>query len=98
LRVSGESMEPLFSDGEFVLMDVKRRLEEGFVVVADHPHLPDVIVKRIETIDERGVWLLSDNSTSGNDSRRFGAVDPASIHGVVTLIINRPVTALGSFG
>lgn len=91
-------MKPTLCNGEFVLIDPNRDIAEGVVLVADHPNLPEMMIKRVQSLDERGIWLLSDNSEVGTDSRRFGAVAPTSVHGVVTLILNRPVTPLDSVG
>ncbi|RYG38261.1 MAG: peptidase S24, partial [Burkholderiales bacterium] len=70
-RVHGVSMHPGLRDGDrlVVVHDVPARV--GDVVVA---RLPDttVALKRIESIDEAGVWLASDNASVGWSSRAWG--------------------------
>ena len=87
-------MEPTLCDGDFILLNSKSQVKVGSVVVATHPHSGTEIVKRVQSIGPTGIWLLSDNPEEGSDSRRFGAVNKASLSGVVSLILNRPVNSL----
>lgn len=91
-------MLPTLRGGEFVLVDAGRQPAVGDIVVVAHPHHGDAIVKRMAPHPDgaRGLWLLSDNLVEGTDSRTFGSVDPGSVVGVVTLVLNRPSDSLAS--
>lgn len=82
-------MEPTIAAGAFVLVDPSRRPMIGDLVVAVHPDKGIDITKRVAAIDGAGVHLASDNAAAGQDSRHFGPVTDASIHGVVTRVISR---------
>ncbi len=90
LRVVGNSMLPLLSPGEEILIDPnaynKSKPEINHVVAISHPiksHL--TIVKRIKTISEdEGYFLMGDNPAESTDSRHWGTVSPQKIIGRVT--------------
>ena len=91
MRVTGASMEPTLAEGEVVFVDAsaytKTRPRDGDVVVATHPHNPELtIIKRVEFSDDTGVYLRSDNDAEPNaaDSRSFGMVADTLIIGRVT--------------
>ncbi len=91
IRVVGDSMVPTLVAGEFVLVD-RRRPVVGQLAVADHPTQPDLlVVKRVRSITDDGRYVLaSDNPVDGTDSRTWGPVEPQSIIGTVTLVLDRP--------
>lgn len=95
IRVTGTSMVPTLTAGEFVLVDPQRRPSLGDVVVARHPHDDELlIVKRLtgRGPDDR-LTLSSDNPAAGTDSRVWGPVDADRLVGVVTLVLDRVVGA-----
>jgi len=61
------------------------KVRTGQLVIARHPHLPELLlVKRAVRREEDGWWLESDNLEVGAvDSRRFGSVPPELIEGRV---------------
>lgn len=81
----GNSMNPILSDGEIVLVDRNAEIEIGDIVVAKHPlEQTSEIVKRIARINEHGhYFLVGDNADDSNDSREFGAVTRKYIKGKV---------------
>lgn len=84
-------MEPTLLDGQFVLVDPRRSVEVGDVVVARHPGRPGLeIIKRVASIGGDGIDLRSDNEAAGSDSRQFGPVDSSAVLGVVTLVVSEP--------
>lgn len=101
IRVTGRSMEPTLHDGEFVLVNPRRRIPRaGRLAVARHPTMRDdstgdrlLVIKRVGHTDERGVHLISDNPTEGTDSRTWGPVPPGDMVGTVTVVLDRAVTA-----
>jgi len=92
-RVTGDSMMPTLTPAQEVLIDPSAyRLtapEPGDIVVACHPHQPDLrIVKRIlfvETGDR--CYLQGDNPHSSSDSRQFGLVPLSQIEGKVLCLL-----------
>ena len=76
--VSGSSMEPTLSDGDWLLcrfLSSTDRLEEGDVVVARRPDRPELlVVKRVVRRERDGWWLEGDNAAASDDSRLFGVV------------------------
>jgi nickel-type superoxide dismutase maturation protease len=96
-RVQGLSMLPTLQPGEFVLINHHAVAASGDLVVADHPHKPIRILKRVAGFDEAGNLLLaSDNRSEGSDSRHFGPVLSQAVHGVVTLCLSAPSKSLSS--
>lgn len=99
VRVAGESMNPTLVDGEFVLIDPRRRPQEGELVVARHPRPSAtegdlLVVKRVSRlVDDQRVELRSDNQAAGTDSRTWGPVDRRLIIGTVTVVLDRLFTA-----
>lgn len=90
-RVQGPSMLPTLKPGEFVLINPHAVAAIGDLVVADHPHKPIQILKRVAGFDETGnVQLQSDNESEGTDSRHFGPISPQAVRGVVTLSLSSP--------
>ena len=81
----GKSMNPTLRDGEVVLVDRGAKIEIGDIVVARHPvEQNSEVVKRVETINERGhYFLVGDNPDDSIDSRHYGAVTRAYIKGKV---------------
>jgi nickel-type superoxide dismutase maturation protease len=93
VRVTGASMLPTLSDGEFVLVDPAAAPRIGQLVVAVHPQQDDLLViKRLIGRDEGGLVVASDNPEAGSDSRSWGPVPPDRLMGVVTLVLDRPTT------
>lgn len=89
-RVTGNSMFPLLTPGEEVLIDLniyqKQLPEVGDIVIAQHPTQKDLqLIKRVVTVKENGsCLLLGDNPTASTDSRKFGEVKLHLIQGRVT--------------
>lgn len=72
-------MLPGLRPGDRLLIGYDAVVRPGDAVVA---RLPDGVValKRVERIDERGVWLVSDNAAEGWSSRAHDQpVDPAEV-------------------
>jgi len=87
--ISGRSMLPTLSPGDWVLVDefayhsaLPRR---GHVVVAADPREPERhLVKRVTSVDLHGaVRLEGDNADESTDSREFGAVPASNLKGRV---------------
>ena len=93
VKVTGDSMLPTLSDGEFVLVDPGLRPGPDSLVVARHPHDDAVLViKRVDSVSGGELVVASDNPDAGSDSRTWGPLDITRVVGVVTLVLDRPTT------
>jgi nickel-type superoxide dismutase maturation protease len=98
VAVAERSMEPALSPGDWLLVRRRMRpgrplrIRAGQLVIARHPHRPDLLlVKRAAWPEAAGWWLESDNPGAGAvDSSRFGPVPPGLIEGRV-LLRYRPI-------
>jgi nickel-type superoxide dismutase maturation protease len=84
-RIEGESMFPVLSSGDEVLVDENAKVGIGDVVIARHPFKESVeMAKRITAVDANGkFFLVGDNSEESTDSRSFGPVSLECIKGKV---------------
>ncbi len=83
-KVADRSMEPNISEGDYVLANLwSRRYSEGDIVVLRHPTKDIMLIKRINRIEYGRYFVIGDNTESSEDSRKFGALDPAKIIGKV---------------
>jgi len=82
--VRGRSMEPTLYDGDRLLVDYRRPVRVGRMVVV---RLPDgvVAVKRAVRREPGGWWVERDNPKEGVDSWTVGAVPDHDVLSVVLL-------------
>ena len=87
-RVEGDSMLPLISEGDQLVVDEHAEISVGDIVIARHPFIANSeMVKRIERIDPSGnCFLIGDNADASTDSRTFG---PVSIHLIRGKVVSR---------
>lgn len=89
VRVTGNSMLPLLSPENEVLLDpaayTKSLPKQGDIVIADHPHQPKLsIIKRVDFVEPNGLcYLKGDNPDASSDSRQFGLVSQVQLQGKV---------------
>lgn len=89
--VSGHSMEPTLTDGEFCILQTRCTLEDGDIIVidtTDEPNIPvSSIIKRYiatqSSSDE--IYVLGDNRSHSYDSRKFGKLKRKNVIGKVIL-------------
>ena len=94
-RVSGSSMEPTLSDGDYVVAATNWwRPRENKLAVVHHQEY-GVIIKRVHRHTPRGYILSSDNLL-GTDSRTLGEIPQQQVIGPVLLTIRRPARAARS--
>jgi nickel-type superoxide dismutase maturation protease len=95
VAVAGQSMEPTFRDGDWLLVRRLRRLPRaGEVVVATDPREPErLLVKRVRSVAPAGVTIEGDHAdpAESTDSRQFGPIPGSSI-------VGRPVLRYAPLG
>ena len=85
IRVQGASMEPTFSDGDwlFVRWACANPCTINSVVIVEREVQPGIyFIKRITKIENQKCWLRSDNP-AGTDSRTWGWIGTEEIRGKV---------------
>ena len=85
VRVDGGSMQPTLNDGDHVLVRTQTKARPNEIVLSLHPYKKNVrLIKRVESTDDAGAFLLGDAPSESTDSRSFGYVPWSHIVGVVT--------------
>jgi phage repressor protein C with HTH and peptisase S24 domain len=85
VRVQGSSMEPTFTDGDWLLVRWAGAKTSAVsdVIVAEREVQPGIYyIKRITEIKNHKYWLSSDNP-AGTDSRTWGWINAEEIRGKV---------------
>jgi signal peptidase I len=91
-KVRGASLAPEYQDGDFVVSSgvpiFFRPLRSGDVVVFDH-RVYGRLIKRVESIEPCGQIFVVGSAEGSIDSRTFGPIYPADVHGVVLWHVKR---------
>lgn len=101
LKISGDSLNPYLSDGDFVLtskIPIKFNwLKVGDIVAFQHPSF-GLLIKRIDLIDSyTKQYFLLGTQPNSIDSRVLGLIDEQDLVGKVMLRVrNRRGDAAGS--
>lgn len=81
-RVQGHSMLPVLPPGTLVWgYRWFLRLQSQKVVIAEHGGRE--IIKRIESVQPAGVFLLGDHAEASTDSRQYGVIPRDQVKAVV---------------
>jgi nickel-type superoxide dismutase maturation protease len=95
VAVEGDSMEPAYRAGDWLVATRRGRRRTGVVVVAEHPSRPGFeLIKRVRygpgdlspdgaTLDDGLYWIEGDRPERSTDSRQFGPVGREAVRGVV---------------
>ena len=91
IRVVGNSMKPIFRDGDFAIVCKYRRPKITDVVLVRHPE-HGLIIKRLIHQDQfdNAVYLAGDNTLTIS-SHHMGKVPSEAIIGVVYICISKTV-------
>ena len=94
LKVTGESLSPLYKEGDFVVVTTLpfflRRLRQGDIIVFQHG-LYGTLIKIVDRLlpEEDAVYVIG-TSEESLDSRRLGPISRAAIKGRVLWHIAKP--------
>lgn len=99
VKVTGDSLTPMFREGDFVLISkipfLLNSLKVGDIIVFEHP-IYGRLIKRIERFASDGVQIIvTGNHEWSVDSRQFGPVDRSTILGKVIWHIRQPEKSTG---
>jgi signal peptidase I len=93
--IAGDSMQPTYRPGDWLLVRRTRRVRVGAVVVVPDPRDSDrIMIKRIVAADADGWFVAGDNPEASTDSRTFGAISRDAVIGRVLLRYHRGSEAL----
>ena len=83
-RVTGPSMEPRLSDGDYVITTGVKCLTPGCIVVIRHPEY-QIMIKRVIEIREQGEFLLAGENNLSITSEQIGWCSREWLLGVVLI-------------
>jgi len=96
LKVTGQSLEPEYNGGDFVLVSkipfLLTSLRPGAVLAFRQPGY-GTLLKRLERIEPDGSLYLLGTNPASVDSRQFGPVRRQDVLGKVILHVRRPAAA-----
>lgn len=86
-RVHGNSMSPVYRNGESVLalrfIYLFKNPQKREVVIARDPRDGKLLIKRIIQVKQGKIFLSGDNQAASTDSREFGMIDRSALVGKV---------------
>lgn len=82
-QVRGYSMVPTLVPHDRILVRYGATFTAGDIVLFERNGRIDI--KRVDHIDDQGVYLLGDNEYASLDSRTYGSIDPERIIGKAVL-------------
>lgn len=85
VTVIGPSMQPTLKNGQRCIAVKGHFLARpGAIAVFTHPARPELVeLKRLVHKTKGKWWVEGDNESESTDSRDFGAIDSASIKGIL---------------
>lgn len=91
-KVQGHSMLPVLPPGTLVFAwRWYRRLKPQRVIIFNRQDKETV--KRIDHIDDNGIFVLGDHTDASTDSRHYGTISEAAVEGIVIWPRTRRVLA-----
>ena len=92
VEVSGESMQPTYSHGDWLLIRRRSQVRTGDVVVLRRDDV-GLLIKRVVAVSDGDahpeLWLEGDNPESSTDSRTWGWVPCQQVLGRVVMRFRR---------
>jgi len=83
IHITGHSMWPVLNDTDVIFIRRRRQYLTHDIVVANHPYKKILVVKKIEKIDKKKVYLVGINRSDTQDSGTFGPIDLDAVVGKV---------------
>ena len=81
-------MLPSLKEGDIVFYKNyrvdKSKLKTGKVVIFNHPLKNEILIKRINSVNQNNIEVLGDNIKFSDDSNKFGLINNEKIIGIVT--------------
>lgn len=73
-------MAPTLNDGDYVVVRGAGKVRPGRVVLAQFEFKPDfIVIKRVVSFDDRGLWLVGDNAAESDASEKYGYAVPLGV-------------------
>ena len=94
IKITGESLKPLFDDGDFVLATkipfIFNRIKNGDIVVFNNS-IHGMMIKRVDDYDKNygELWVTGTHPDSV-DSRELGPINQRDLVGKVVIRIRKP--------
>lgn len=90
VAVAGDSMEPTFAEGDWLLVRWTGPFKTGQVVVVEQESRPGVfLIKRLINFEGGKYWVEGDNQSKSTDSRQWGALDASEVRGRILMRIRK---------
>lgn len=90
VAVVGQSMEPKYRDGDWLLVGVGWLTTVGCVLLSRDPYNRErLVVKRAIRREKEGWWVEGDNEARSTDSRQYGLIREELILGRVLFRYHR---------
>ena len=94
LKVSGQSLWPLYEDGDYVLVVhplLAGGIKMGDTIVFRHP-IYGIMIKQVERVAPGSIIYVVGTHERSVDSRQFGAISRKDVIGKVIWRIKRGIT------
>lgn len=73
-------MAPTLNDGDYVVVRREGKIRRGDVVLAQFELKPDfIVIKRVVSVHDHGLWLAGDNWTESDASEKYGYAVPLGV-------------------
>ncbi|MHA2273525.1 MAG: nickel-type superoxide dismutase maturation protease [Candidatus Hodarchaeales archaeon] len=89
-KVTGNSMEPTLSAGDYVFLLKSKRLKNNDIVVVRKPGSDRMIIKRVLNHRKNKIFVIGDNQKASTDSRSFGSICRQQVLGRVIFALRKP--------
>lgn len=89
-KVTGNSMEPTLSEGDYVFLLKTKRPKNNDIVVVRKPGSDKMIIKRILNHNKNRIFVIGDNQKASTDSRSFGSISRQQVVGRVIFTFRKP--------
>jgi signal peptidase I len=89
-KVTGNSMEPTLSEGDYVFLLKTKQPKKNDIVVMRKPGSEKMIIKRVLNHKKNRIFVIGDNQEASTDSRSFGSINRQQVVGRVIFTLRKP--------